>query len=142
MKTEQLQQPTDYTYSQRGDGRPIVFFDGACPLCRREIAHYKRLSGADCLNWIDITQSRALMFNYDLDPETAMARFHVLDASGHWQTGAWGFAELWSHLPGYRWFASALRTLHLLPLLDRGYTMFARWRLRHRCSDRACNSAG
>ena len=142
MKTAQSQRLPDYPYSRQGDGNPVVFFDGACSLYRREIAHYRGLRGADSLNWIDITQSRALMVNYDLDPEIAMARFHVLDASGHWQTGAWGFAELWSHLPGYRWFAKALRTLHLLPILDRGYTLFARWRLRHRCSDGACNSAG
>lgn len=139
------QQPKKYLKTnppQPAKGKSIVFFDGGCSLCRREIAHYRRLPGADGLHWIDITQTHAVAANCGLDRETAMARFHVLDESGQWQTGAWGFAELWSKLPGYRWLASTLRALHLLPLLDRVYTLFARWRFRHRCSDGACNTSG
>jgi len=67
-----------------------------------------------------------------------MARFHVRDAAGHWQIGAFGFAELWSHLPGYRWLARTLRLLRLLPLLDRVYASFARWRLRRACDEHTC----
>ena len=108
-----------------------VFYDGLCPLCSREIAHYRRLRGADTLlHWVDITQDEHVLAEYGLQREAAMARFHVRDAAGRWQTGAWGFAELWSHLPAYRWLARSLRTLRLLPLLDWVYSGFARWRVR------------
>jgi len=53
--------------------------------------------------------------------------------------GAWAFAELWSHLPGYRWIAAALRRSRTLPLLDRCYALFARWRLRRLCASGACS---
>ncbi len=121
-------------------GMPIVFYDGQCPLCSREIAHYRRLRGADTLNWVDITQDEDTLTAHGLQRETAMARFHVRDAAGHWHTGAWGFAELWSHLPAYRWLARILRALRLLPLLDRVYAKFARWRIRGACSTETCDS--
>ena len=115
---------------------PIVFYDGGCPLCRREIAHYQKLQGADSLEWLDITKNRDRLVGYGLTDDEAMARFHVLDAAGRWQTGVWGFIELWSHLPAYRWLAHLLRRSRLLPLLDRAYARFARWRWRRR----GCNA--
>ena len=124
------------------DGRSIVFFDGACPLCRREIAHYRRLHGAERLGWIDIAHDSARLADFGLAPATAMARFHVLDRNGQWQTGAWGFAEMWSQLPAYRWLSRVLRGLRLLPLLDRAYGAFARWRLQRRCSSGTCDPSG
>ncbi len=126
----------------RHKGFPTVFYDGACPLCSREIAHYQRLRGAENLKWVDVARADNLQATYGLRRDGAMARFHVLDANGNWRTGAWGFAELWSHLPAYRWLARTLRALRLLPLLDRVYTRFARWRLRRNCSAGTCHSVG
>ena len=122
------------------DPAATVFYDGACPMCRREIAHYRRLRGAERVLWIDIARADAPLASYGLSREAAMARLHVRDTAGHWQTGAFGFAELWSHLPGYRWLARTLRLLRLLPLLDRVYRRFARWRMRRACDDRTCGS--
>ena len=118
-----------------------VFYDGQCPLCSREIKHYRRLRGAETLQWVDITRDETSLAALGLQHEVAMARFHVRDASGRWQTGAWGFAELWSHLPAYRWLAYTLRTLRLLPLLDRVYAVFARRRVSLSCGAESCNSS-
>jgi predicted DCC family thiol-disulfide oxidoreductase YuxK len=73
-----------------------------------------------------------------IDRSAAMAHFHVRDPAGRWQVGAHGFAELWSHLRGYRQLSRLLRTLGLVPLLDRLYIRFARWRLRDRCDSATC----
>ena len=118
-----------------------VFYDGACPLCRREIGHYQRLRGADRIDWVDISADQAKLQRYGLSRRVAMARLHVLDAAGTWQTGAWAFAELWSHLPAYRWLAGLLRRSGALPLLDRGYSVFARRRLRRQCNTGVCTDA-
>lgn len=118
-----------------------VFFDGGCPLCRREIDHYRRLRGAERLQWIDIANDDQALARHGLHRTLAMARFHVLDRNGAWQTGAWGFAELWSHLPAYRWLASLVRTLGLLPSLGWAYRRFAAWRLRRRCDTDTCRAA-
>lgn len=137
MKTNE-QVRTQSETKNAGSFVPTVFYDGQCPLCSREIAHYRRLQGAQHLRWIDITGEEDTLREYGLRPEVAMKRFHVLDSDGHWQTGAWGFAELWSHLPAYKWLARTLRALHLLPMLDRIYTRFARRRYRHSCTTRSC----
>lgn len=123
--------------------RPVarVFYDGACPLCRREIGHYRRLRGADRIDWVDISTGQAALKHCGLSQRAAMARLHVLDAAGTWQTGAWAFAELWSHLPAYRRLAGLLRRSGALPLLDRCYSVFARWRLRRRCDTGVCTDA-
>jgi predicted DCC family thiol-disulfide oxidoreductase YuxK len=122
--------------------KPIVFFDGDCPLCRREIAHYRRLRGADGLVWVDVASEHAELERFGLDHAAAMARFHVRDRDERWQTGAWGFVELWSHLPAYRWLARLVRSLRLERLLDAAYTRFAAWRLRRRCDQGSCRVGG
>ncbi len=118
-----------------------VFYDGGCPLCRREIAHYQRLPGADQLAWVDINQPEIRLKDFGLDRAAAMASLHVLDAAGRWHIGAWAFAEMWSRLPGYRWLTVILRKSGSLPLVDRAYALFARWRLRRRCEQPADGSA-
>lgn len=122
-------------------GMPVVFYDGQCPLCRREILHYRRLRGADRVQWVDITKDDHLLSAHGLTRERAMARLHVLDAAGQWQSGAWGFAELWSHLPRYQWIARALRMMRIVPFVDLAYRPFARWRVRNRCDDLYCKPA-
>ena len=121
-----------------GSGQPLVFYDGGCPLCRREIEHYQRRDRAGALAWVDITRDRQILEAHGLSAERAMERLHVLDGQRRWQVGAWGFAAIWEQLPGYRWLARLLRWLHLLPLLDAAYRPFARWRLRRRCSAGSC----
>ena len=124
----------------RPSRKPVVFFDGGCSMCSREIAHYRKRRGADRIRWVDISGADSAISQYDLSRSAAMARFHVLDINGCWQIGAWGFAELWSHLPAYRWLAHTVRSLRVLPILDVAYNRFARWRLRKRCINDSCGT--
>lgn len=117
---------------------PLVLFDGGCPMCRREIAHYRRLRGAQRIEWVDIAAAGTDLAALGVDRAQAMARFHVRDRSGHWQTGAHAFIELWSHLPGYAVLARGLRGARLVGLLERAYGPFARWRLARRCTEQSC----
>lgn len=117
---------------------PIVFFDGQCPLCRREIEYYKTLDGADHLRWVDLHNDKGMLKRHGLDKQSAMERFHVLDAGDQWQTGAYGFIEMWSHLPRWRVLARTLKRLKLASLLDWAYGHFARWRLGKRCAEGQC----
>ena len=131
------------TDDTNGDKHPDarVYYDGNCPLCRREIAHYRRLSGSERMEWVDIGCEDTRLPAEGPSRAEAMARMHVQDASGAWHTGAWAFAQMWSHLPSYRWLARFLRVTRTLPALDRAYSVFARWRLKRRCSSAACGAA-
>lgn len=120
--------------------KPVVFYDGQCPICSREINHYKHRSGAENIDWIDVANHPELVNPYGLDQTTAMARFHVLDAAGEWRVGAAGFVSLWSNLGGYRHLATLVRTLRLQGLLDWGYAQWLRWRNRNPCDNDACKT--
>lgn len=110
----------------------ITFYDGGCPLCRREIQHYRRLDRTGDVQWLDISAPGVQLEPFGITRTTAMSRFHVLDSTGRMQTGAAAFIALWSALPYYRWLAGLLRSLRLVPLLERLYVPFARWRLARR----------
>jgi predicted DCC family thiol-disulfide oxidoreductase YuxK len=77
-----------------------IYYDGSCPLCRREIALYRRLPGAERLDWADVSAGATL--GEGLSCEAAMRRFHVRDDSGLLLSGGAAFARLWRALPGWR----------------------------------------
>jgi predicted DCC family thiol-disulfide oxidoreductase YuxK len=120
--------------------RPLVLYDGGCPLCRREIDHYRRIDTDNRLIWADITRENRLLADLGVSHRQVMERLHVLGADGNWRTGAFAFVEIWSRLPFYRRLAGLLRRSHLTPLLDRLYAPFARWRMARRCAG-ACETA-
>lgn len=121
--------------------RPLVLFDGACPMCRREIAHYRRVRGGDRIDWIDLAALPDGPVVDDIDRAAAMARMHVRDDRGTWHTGAAAFVEMWRHLRGYRWLAGAVTALRLTRPLDAVYRRFARWRLARQCGA-VCDPSG
>jgi predicted DCC family thiol-disulfide oxidoreductase YuxK len=115
-----------------------VLFDGGCPLCGREIAHYRKLPGLLPIQWLDVTQDAPALRGFGVSPAEAMAEFHVFDAQGRLHKGADGFVALWLALPYYRWLARACQGLRLLPLMRWGYARFARWHFRRRCASGVC----
>ena len=125
-------------YAPLEERRPVVFFDGGCPLCSREIDHYRRLDRNDRLDWVDITHDGGRLREHGLGFDEAMARFHVLDADGNWRTGVAGFLEIWFRLPWWRGLARLVSVLRLEPPLEWAYVRFARRRNRQRCSQGAC----
>ena len=78
-----------------------VYYDGSCPLCRREIAHYRRLDGGARVCWLDVSAAGAPL-DAGLSCDSALRRFHVRDARGRLYSGGAAFARLWQVLPGWR----------------------------------------
>ena len=79
-----------------------VYFDGSCPLCRREIDFYRRRNGANAINWVDVSAADYAGGDGAPDPQMAMKRFHVKRLDGTLVSGGAAFAELWASLPGLR----------------------------------------
>jgi predicted DCC family thiol-disulfide oxidoreductase YuxK len=128
-------------HTTNSNPRPVVFYDGDCPLCRREIAHYRRLDREARLCWVDAAAETELLARYDLSQQSAMAELHVLDTAGRWQRGVDAFLVIWQHLPGYHWLERVVRGLRLRRPLGFLYRRFAAWRYRRRCSAGGCVTA-
>ena len=109
-----------------------MFYDGGCPLCKREVRHYRWLDRNGRVRWIDISGPGESLEPFRLTRSAAMERLHVLDQDGQMQTGAAAFVALWSALPYYRWLARFVQSVGLVPLLERLYVPFARWRMSRR----------
>ena len=105
-----------------------IYYDASCPLCRREIALYRRLRGAERLQWLDVSAGEPL--GPDLSCEEAMRRFHVRDAQGRLFSGGAAFARLWRALPGWRVPGWMLAWPPMSWLLELAYRCFLPFRPR------------
>lgn len=80
--------------------RLTVFFDGSCPMCRKEIAYYQQLDTHKAVAWRDVSSATSAADCPDgLCQTDLMKRFHVMDPTGQVFSGAAGFVNLWRVLP-------------------------------------------
>jgi ubiquinone biosynthesis monooxygenase Coq7 len=103
-----------------------VLYDGACPLCRREIGVYQGLAAAQpaCgLRFVDVSDD-AVALPPDTPRSALLARFHVRHADGSLSSGARAFTALWARLPRWRWLALLARVPGVTPLMEAGYRGF------------------
>ena len=90
-----------------------VFFDGLCPLCSREIEHYKRQNGADKILFKDITEPSFHPQAEGVDPVLVHKVMHVKRTNGSMALGLDAFIEIWKNLPSFTWMA---RTAEIRPI--------------------------
>jgi len=105
-----------------------VYFDGACPVCRREIAHYRRQSGSESIAWVDASSCDEAELGPGLDRSVVLSRFHVRNADGTLTSGAAAFVAIWLRLPAFSWLAALASSRPVLALLEAGYSIFLRFR--------------
>jgi predicted DCC family thiol-disulfide oxidoreductase YuxK len=102
-------------------------FDGACPLCRREIGLYQSLTPLETVAWLDVSEVTG---NLNPDDQTRyMARFHVRQKDGSLLSGADAFVALWLIMPGWRWLGRFGRLPRVTPILEVVYRGFLHLRL-------------
>jgi len=101
-----------------------VWYDGACPLCRAEIAWMRRLDRARRIAWVDVASPTAAC---PIDRAALLRRFHAR-ADGQLYSGAAAFAAMWRAIPLLRPLGLAARHRAVLALLERLYLGFLRGR--------------
>lgn len=104
-----------------------VYFDGACPLCSREIAHYQRHPEAHRLRFVDIAAPGFDAAAEGLDAARVHKEMHVKTAAGEVLTAVPAFAAIWRALGGrgYQLLARLTEAPLLRPALAAGYRLFA-----------------
>lgn len=101
-----------------------VWHDGACPLCRREIALMRRLDRRGAITFVDAGDAT---LSCPIDRATLLARFHACE-DGRMLNGAAAFAAMWRAIPLLRPLGLAARHPYVLAVLERGYRGFLRVR--------------
>ncbi len=102
----------------------LVWYDGACPLCRREIAFMRRLDTAGAITFLNLASDEVA---FPLDHGRLLARFHASE-DGRMLSGAAAFAAMWRAIPRLRPLGIAARNPVVLAMLERLYRVFLRMR--------------
>ena len=121
-------------------GREVeVFYDGACPLCVREIRMLMRRDRAARIVFTDIAAPGFDAAALGTDQATLMARIKGRLPDGRWIEGVEVFRRLYAAV-GFRRAVAVSRWPGVSHLLRLGYHLFAKHRLRltGRCADDAC----
>jgi len=105
-----------------------VYFDGACPLCAKEIATYQAWRGADKIAWIDASRCTEADLGNQLDRTQALGRLHARDENGMLVSGAAAFLVMWRQLPALKWITPYLERPWMIALLDHLYHVFLKCR--------------
>jgi predicted DCC family thiol-disulfide oxidoreductase YuxK len=129
--------------SSRDTGDPFVlFFDGGCPICRREVAWMKQRDRFGRLSFINIDAPGFDARAYGLDHIDFMQRIHGQLPDGTLLSGVQVFREAYSRL-GFAPLVALSRIKPIAWLLERAYVVFARnrTRLTGRCTSESCSRA-
>lgn len=106
-----------------------VWYDGACPLCLREIALMRRLDRRGAITFVDLAEGADP--SCPIDRAALLARFHA-EEDGVMHSGAAAFAAMWRAIPLLRPLGIAARNPAILRLLEAAYLRFLNVRPRLR----------
>lgn len=104
-----------------------VWYDGACPLCIREIALMRRLDTREAINFVDVATAGAAC---PVDRTLLLARFHAQETGQPMVSGAAAFAAMWRAIPLLSPLGIIARRRSVLAILERLYLAFLKVRPR------------
>ena len=120
-----------------------ILYNESCPICRAEIAHYrKRADAAGApLRFEDL--NTADLGGWHLTPDQAKRRMHAALPDGTIVSGIPAFAAIWAALPGMGWLARLVMAPGIRPLADLAYNRLAApWLYRRQLRREARGLAG
>jgi predicted DCC family thiol-disulfide oxidoreductase YuxK len=97
-----------------------VWYDGACPLCAREIALMRRLDWRRRIDFVDLVDGNNAC---PIDRSVALARFHARE-HGKILSGAAAFGAMWRVIPLFYPLGLLARNRTVLQGLEWLYRLF------------------
>ncbi len=102
-----------------------VWYDGACPLCIREIALMRRLDKRQAIHFVDVAPADTAC---PIDRQLLLDRFHAQEVSGPIVSGAAAFAAMWRVIPLLRPLGIVAKNATVLGILEWLYIRFLKIR--------------
>lgn len=117
-----------------------VFYDGDCPLCRREVELLGWLDRRSRIRFTNIASADFDAYTIGRTHDELMARIHGRTSDGTLVEGVEVFRQLYDAV-GFRPLVALTRLAPLSWALDRAYQWFAKNRLRltGRCTNESCD---
>ncbi len=117
-----------------------IFFDGACPLCAREIAVVRALDRRKRIRFTDIAQEGFDARSVGTTQAALMDRIQARLPDGTWIEGVEVFRRMYAAI-GLGVVVPLTRLPGISHVLELGYERFAKNRLRWtgRCADGVCS---
>lgn len=108
-----------------------VYYDGACPICRRDRARYEQWAGetGDSVTWCDLNEYGEHLHAIGVDPDVALLSLHLEDAEGRLYEGIDAYVLLMKRVPRLRPAAFAMALPGVKPVLTAVYKHWVRRRL-------------
>ena len=102
----------------------IIWYDGDCPLCSREIALMRKLDNRKAITFVDARTDDLVC---PIDRSALLARFHASE-DGKILSGAAAFAAMWRAIPVLRPLGLFARNRIVLAGLEYLYGQFLKIR--------------
>lgn len=120
-----------------------ILYNDRCPICRAEIAHYRRRAEASGARLVFEDLNRVDLAAWNLTPDQAKRRLHAALPDGRIISGIPAFAAIWSRLPRMAWLARLVGLPGLGHLADLLYNRLAApWLYRKQLRREARGLAG
>ncbi|WP_081181326.1 DUF393 domain-containing protein [Colwellia sp. PAMC 21821] len=118
------------TIPRPGANQLKVYYDAACPLCRRERQRYESWQKtAEGVAWLDVNTHHQHLLARGVVPLQAILSLHVEDEAGQFHEGIAAYVLLMRRVPRLRPLAWVINLPYLKPVLTRVYQFMVRRRL-------------
>jgi predicted DCC family thiol-disulfide oxidoreductase YuxK len=119
----------------------VLFYDGKCVVCAKEIEIYRKMDRANKLSYVDISSDLFNPSSVSIPEDRLNKFFNVQLEDGHFVEGVQSFIEIWKRLPSLNWAAQIASLKPIYWSLHLGYLIFAEIRPylpQKKCGDGYC----
>lgn len=115
-----------------------VWYDEECPVCRQEVALYRKMDRHGLIDWVEIGALDDGELPHGKSRDDLLGRFHTRPAGTNttndddYMIGVDAFAAIWRRLPWLRRMAFLFHTPGIRQVVKLAYLGFLRWQRRHR----------
>ena len=110
--------------------RIIVFYDGKCGLCSKEINYYIRIAPINTFDWYDVATKPDDLKKINISQHDALMFLHAQDENLKLNIGVDAFALIWSKIKYWNILSIIVKLPIIYTLAKIIYNVFAKYRFK------------